>query len=101
MNANQAPVSVGEEHKVTIDSVGNKGDGVARVKGFILFIKGVKKGDYVQVKITKVMEKVGFADVTAKLEKPNAPREIPAYKAPEPEPEDTSEFEELNYSEEF
>lgn len=67
---NDAPVKVGEVHEVEIKSVGGKGDGIARVKGFVLFIQGVKKGDYVKIKVTKVLDKVGFAEVVGKLEKP-------------------------------
>jgi len=65
-----APVKVGEIHEVEIKSVGGKGDGIARVRGFVLFVQGVKKGDFVKIKITKVLEKVGFAEVVGKLEKP-------------------------------
>src|SRR3989344_7708005 len=66
----QAPVKVGEIHEVSIESVGEKGDGIARVKGFVVFVPGVKKGDYVKVRITKVLAKVGFAEVAEKLERP-------------------------------
>ena len=31
---NEAPVSVGEIHTVSINAVGGKGDGIAKVKGF-------------------------------------------------------------------
>jgi len=70
MNQNEAPVSVGETYEVGINAVGGKGDGIAKVKGFVLFVPGVKKGDYVKVKITKVLANVGFAEVVEKLEKP-------------------------------
>ncbi len=67
---NQAPVKEGETHAVFIKAVGEKGDGIARVGGFVLFVPDVKKGDYVKIKVTKVLEKVGFANVVEKLEKP-------------------------------
>ncbi len=70
MNGNTAPVSEGETYDVSIDSVGGKGDGIARVKGFVLFVPNVKKGDYVKIRVKKVLEKVGFADVVGKLEAP-------------------------------
>ncbi len=66
----QAPVKEGETHNVSIKAVGEKGDGIARVNGFVLFVGGVKKGDYVKIKITKVLEKVGFAQLVEKLERP-------------------------------
>lgn len=65
-----APVKVGEVHEVSINSVGEKGDGIAKVKGFVLFVPNVKKGDYVKIKVTKVLQKVGFAEVVEKLERP-------------------------------
>jgi len=71
MNDMQAPVKMGETHEVWIDSVGEKGDGIARVKGFVLFVPNVKKGDYVKIRITKVLQKVGFAEVVEQLEKPD------------------------------
>lgn len=70
MNEQEAPVKEGEEHIVSIKAVGEKGDGIARVNGFVLFVPGVKKGDYVKIKITKVLPKVGFAQVSEKLERP-------------------------------
>jgi predicted RNA-binding protein with TRAM domain len=66
----QAPVKEGEMHDVLIKAVGEKGDGIARVGGFVLFVSGVKKGAYVKIKITKVLEKVGFATLVEKLEQP-------------------------------
>ena len=70
MNQQNAPVQVGETHNVSINAVGGKGDGIAKVKGFVLFVASTKKGDYVKVRITKVLENVGFAEVVEKLEKP-------------------------------
>ena len=70
MNEKEAPVKFGETYEVSINAIGDKGDGIAKVKGFILFVAGVKKGDYVKVKITKVLQNVGFAEVVEKLERP-------------------------------
>lgn len=60
---NTAPVKVGEELTVTIEAVGEKGDGIAKKQGFVIFIPGVKQGQTVKVRITKVLSKVGFAEV--------------------------------------
>lgn len=64
----QAPVSVGEELDVTIEAVGEKGDGIAKKNGFVLFIPNVKEGDKVKIKVNKVLKKVGFADVVGEAE---------------------------------
>ncbi len=70
MNENDVPVKAGETHKVSINAVGDKGDGIAKVKGFVLFVPGVKKGDFVKIRITKVLQNVGFAEVVEKCERP-------------------------------
>jgi len=57
------PVNVGDEFEVTIEAVGAKGDGIAKKEGFVLFVPGVQKGDNVKIKVTKVLRKVGFAEV--------------------------------------
>lgn len=61
-----SPVKVGEELDVTIEAVGEKGDGIAKKNGFVLFIPGVKQGEQVKIRVTKVLKKVGFAEVVGK-----------------------------------
>ncbi|RJQ18729.1 TRAM domain-containing protein [Candidatus Woesearchaeota archaeon] len=63
MGMSTAPVRVGEELDVTIEAVGEKGDGVAKKNGFVLFVPGVKAGQQVRIRVTKVLRKVGFAEV--------------------------------------
>ena len=71
-----APVKVGEELDVTIDAVGEKGDGIAKKNGFVLFVPGVKRGQQVRIRVTKVLRKVGFAEVVgAGTKTENAPTE--------------------------
>ncbi len=61
-----APVNVGDELDLKIEAVGEKGDGIAKVKGFVIFVPGVKQGEDVKVRITKVLRKVGFGEVVGK-----------------------------------
>ena len=68
-SGNPAPVREGEQLDVKIESVGSKGDGMARHKGFVLFVPNVKVGDEVTIKVTKVLAKSGFAEVVGKTEK--------------------------------
>lgn len=79
------PVEVGEEIDVKIEAVGGKGDGIAKKDGFVLFVPGVKEGDEVRIKVTKVLRKVGFAEVVGspqgKIEESKA--EAPAEEAKE------------------
>lgn len=60
---NAPPVKVGDELDVTIEAVGEKGDGIAKKDGFVLFVPGVKEGAQVRVRVTRVLRKVGFAEV--------------------------------------
>jgi len=65
---NFAPVKVGDELTVKIEAVGEKGDGIAKKDGFVLFVPGTKQGDEVKIKVTRVLQKVGFAEVVGKGE---------------------------------
>ena len=92
------PVKVGDEIEVHIEAVGEKGDGIAKVEGFVLFIPDTKEGDTVKVRITKVLTKVGFAEVVGESQgEPKeaageAPAEEAAEEAPEEAPSDTEDF---------
>jgi len=57
------PVEEGEVRSVTIDTLGDQGDGIARVgPGFIVIVPGTQPGDQLDVQITNVTETVAFAD---------------------------------------
>jgi predicted RNA-binding protein with TRAM domain len=60
-----AQVNVGDELNVIIDAVGEKGDGLAKKDGFVLFVPNTKKGDNVKIRVTRVLKKVGFAEVVS------------------------------------
>lgn len=66
------PVAAGDVIDITIESVGGQGDGIAKVSGFVIFVKGAKKGETCKVKITEVKrtyatgEKVGAADAPSR-----------------------------------
>ncbi len=58
-----APVKEGDEFEATIEALGEKGDGIARKDGFVIFVPGVVQGDKVRIRVTKVLKKVGFGEV--------------------------------------
>ena len=93
-----APVKIGDELDVKIEAVGEKGDGIAKKDGFVLFVPGVKEGDEVKIRITKVLRKVGFAEVVgegsapAEEEAKEEPTEEPAAEEPADESADTEDF---------
>ena len=62
-----APVKVGDELDIRIKAVGDKGDGICKKDGFVIVVPGTKKGDFVKIRLTKVLKSVGFAEVVEKL----------------------------------
>ncbi len=89
-----APVKVGDELEVSIEAVGEKGDGIAKKDGFVLFIPGVKQGDKVRIRITKVLRKVGFAEVVGKGGGAASAEEAPAEESAEEAPAEEAPAEE-------
>lgn len=61
------PVKEGEEYQVTIESVGAKGDGVAKIGGMVVFIQGALQDHVYDVKITRVKEKFSFAEIVQEV----------------------------------
>lgn len=59
----EKPVNLNDELTVHIESTGKKGDGVAVVQGFAIFIPGASLGQEVKIRITRVFEKFAFAQV--------------------------------------
>ncbi|MFH1174046.1 MAG: TRAM domain-containing protein [archaeon] len=89
-----APVKEGETLDVRIEAVGSKGDGMARHKGFVLFVPNVKVGDEVHIRVTKVLQKSGFAEVVSKKEKKEEPKQEEIEYDPSLDSEDFGEEEE-------
>jgi len=78
------PVKEGDVYDVEIEGIGDKGDGIAKVQGYVIVIPNVKKGDHVKVKVNAVRGKVSFGEVVG---------EATAKPAAEPEAEGGSEEE--------
>ena len=46
------PVETGREYEVDITDISPQGEGIARIKGFPIFIINAKLGDHLKIKIT-------------------------------------------------
>lgn len=58
------PVEEGEIRDVTIETVGDQGDGIAKVeRGYVVIVPGAGPGDEPTVEIETVRQNVGFASV--------------------------------------
>ena len=62
-SGSRPPVSDGDEMELEIISVGAKGDGVAKVEGYTVFVPGTNAGDKVKVKIKRALPQVAFAEI--------------------------------------
>ena len=68
-----APVSRGDELELHVDSLAYGGNGVARLNGFVVFVRRGLPGDTVRARVTKV--KRGYAEAIAtEVVVPGAPR---------------------------
>jgi predicted RNA-binding protein with TRAM domain len=56
------PVESGKEYDVQVTEISRKGDGVARVQGFIIFVKGGKVGQKTRVRVTHVGDRFATAE---------------------------------------
>ncbi len=56
------PVKVGDVVDVTIEGTASRGDGLAKVNGFVVFVKGTKPGDKLKVKIVEVRTKFAIGE---------------------------------------
>src|SRR3989344_6582793 len=61
------PVKEVQEYDVTIEGIGEKGDGIAKIEGFVIVVPGTQKGQKVRVKVNAVRGKVSFAEVVKTL----------------------------------
>ena len=57
------PVELGKEYKVRIIDRSERGEGVARIEGFIVFVRGAKPGEELNVKITNVGARAATGEV--------------------------------------
>jgi 23S rRNA (uracil1939-C5)-methyltransferase len=71
-----APVRQGEELELRIDSLAYGGNGVGRVNGFVVFVRGAVPGDRVRAQVTKV--KRGFAEASAAAVLEPSPQRVAA-----------------------
>jgi 23S rRNA (uracil1939-C5)-methyltransferase len=71
-----APVRKGEELELAVDSLAYGGNGVARLNGFVVFVRGGLPGDRVRARVTKT--KRGFAEAVAEAVLVPSPERVPA-----------------------
>ena len=71
----EKPIQEEDVIDVTIESIGAKGDGIAKINNFVIIVPGVQEGEKVKVKITKVLNKMAFGEVVNEGETEETPKE--------------------------
>jgi len=60
----RVPVDEGEVRDVTIETVGDQGDSIAKVeRGYVVIVPGAQPGDQPTVEIEQVQENVAFTSI--------------------------------------
>jgi predicted RNA-binding protein with TRAM domain len=59
------PVEVGKEYNVSISDTSRRGEGIARIEGFVVFVPGTKQGQNVRIKVTQVSERFASGQVVS------------------------------------
>lgn len=57
------PVEMGKEYEVEISEVSRRGDGIARIQGFVIFVEGAKSGQKTNIRITSVGDRFAKAQI--------------------------------------
>jgi len=57
------PVEMGKEYEVEISEISKRGDGIARIQGFVIFVAGAKSGQKAKIRITSIGDRFAKAEV--------------------------------------
>ena len=68
----QPKIVVGKEYEVDVTEISRQGDGIARVQGFVVFVKNGKVKQNVKVKVEQVGNRFATATVVEQIYK-NSP----------------------------
>jgi predicted RNA-binding protein with TRAM domain len=59
----EKPVTVDKEYEAEIEDISRKGDGIAKIQGFIIFVPNTKQGEHVKFKVTRVGSRFAIGEL--------------------------------------
>lgn len=62
-NFGPKPVETGKEYDVQITEISRKGDGIARIQGFVIFVKNGKVGQNAKIRVMQVGNRFATAEI--------------------------------------
>lgn len=57
------PVEAGKEYDVQISEISRQGDGIARIQGFVIFVKGAKAGQKARIRVSRVGDRFASGEI--------------------------------------
>jgi predicted RNA-binding protein with TRAM domain len=57
------PVELDKEYETEIQDMSRRGDGIAKIEGFIIFVPNTKQGEHVKFKITRVGNRFAIGEL--------------------------------------
>jgi len=57
------PVEVGKEYDVTISDISKRGEGIAKIDGFVIFVPGTRQGQSIRITVTQVGERFASGQI--------------------------------------
>lgn len=57
------PVELDKEYEAEIHEISRRGDGIAKIEGFIIFVPNTKQGEHVKFKITRVGNRFAIGEL--------------------------------------
>ena len=58
-----APINVGDELEVNIIDTAPSGDGISKIRGYVIIVPKAKPRDRLKIRVTEVREKIGTGKI--------------------------------------
>jgi len=59
-----APVEKGKQYEVNIEELSRRGDGLAHIEGFVVFVPNTRSRDHINIEIMQVRERFAIGERT-------------------------------------
>ena len=82
MFGSKKPVEVGKEYDVTISEISRRGDGIAKIDGFVIFVPGTRQGQSTRITVTQVGERFASGQVVERTPAPATTATAPTTSEP-------------------
>jgi len=69
------PVEIGREYDVEVQETSRRGEGIARIKGLVIFIPNANPGDRPRIKIIRISRRFAEAEIVSKTLEPEGETE--------------------------